>query len=290
MLSSAAAVGFLQANFKRTFENAEKEVEVAINQLIRLSGGSFGTTEKCDAQKKVSNALSEIKKQVTKFNSSALFFIGLNIDPMNPQLHKLLMGSGDDLFLPKSNGKRPKRKKEQSEQERVKGIVSPKIREKQGVASVLVEVRTKQESGEAAQELAKNSSVAAPVPRKAGSFENSGRKRLKYKNTKFEEQEKYSEEEMKRLLAELSSSSDNDGPEKRLIHCEFGAEADAIKESGPGSCNTGMPDQMSARGSDLHEKKCSLQSPTHEKLLLSECEKNNGQMSLLEFEDGEIFD
>ena len=74
MLSSAAAVGFLQANFKRTFEDAEKEVEVAINQLIRASGGSIGTTEKCDAQKKVSNALSEIKKQVTKFNSSALFF------------------------------------------------------------------------------------------------------------------------------------------------------------------------------------------------------------------------
>ena len=85
MLSLAAAVGFLQANFKRTFEDAEKEVEVAINQLIRASGGSIGTTEKCDARKKVSNALSEIKKQVTKFNSSALFFIGLNIDPMNPQ-------------------------------------------------------------------------------------------------------------------------------------------------------------------------------------------------------------
>ena len=115
MLSSAAAVGFLQANFKRAFEDAEKEVEVAINQLIRASVGSNGTTEKCDAQKKVSNALSEIKKQMTKFNTSALFFIELNIDLMNPQLHKHLLGSGDNLLLPKANGNGPKRKKEQTE-------------------------------------------------------------------------------------------------------------------------------------------------------------------------------
>ena len=76
-----------------------------------------------------------------------------------------------------------------------------------------------------------------------------------------------------------------------MIHCEFRAEADAIKEIEPVACNTGMGNQLSARDSLLHEmRKCSLQSPTYEKILLSESEKNNGQTSPLEFEDGEVFE
>ena len=113
MLNTSYALATLQNNFKKSFESSEKEIALAINHLERAVGGDVAASEIGDLKKKVNDSFLEIKKLVIKFNSSALFFIGINVDPLNPRLHELLTGSRNELSLLS----KPKSKKKRSDKE-----------------------------------------------------------------------------------------------------------------------------------------------------------------------------
>ena len=93
MLNTASAAATMQNSFKKVFENAEKEVDVAVNHFVRATGCDVNNVEVEELRKRVGESLNNIKKLVLKFNASALFFIGLNVDPLNPKLHNLITGS-----------------------------------------------------------------------------------------------------------------------------------------------------------------------------------------------------
>ena len=112
MISSTFALASLQSNFKKSFESAEKDVELSITHVERALENNIGAPEISDLRKKVGDSFTEVKKQLVKFNSSALFFIGLNIDPLNPNLHDLVSGSRDELALFLKSRKRGKKNEE----------------------------------------------------------------------------------------------------------------------------------------------------------------------------------
>ena len=100
MINSSMTIAGLQSQFKKSFDDAEKELDVGILHVERaLDVGGNARIEVVDLKKKVSESFAKIKKIVMKFNSSALFFIGLNVDPLNPRLHEFLTADCNDLSV-----------------------------------------------------------------------------------------------------------------------------------------------------------------------------------------------
>ena len=115
MVKSSVTVAGLQSQVKKAFDDAEKELDVGILHLERaLDVGGKATLEVVDGLKEtVSEIFAKIKKIVMKFNSSALFFIGLNVGPLKPRLHVFFTADCNDLSLI-SRRIRKNRKKERS--------------------------------------------------------------------------------------------------------------------------------------------------------------------------------
>ena len=106
-LNTMMALASLQSTFKKTLVEAETEMDLAMKHVERAAeNGDVGTDEVADMRKKVLEAFSNVKRLMIRFNSAALFFIGLNIDPMNPRIHDLVSGSIDSLSVMKKKNKR----------------------------------------------------------------------------------------------------------------------------------------------------------------------------------------
>ena len=100
MINSSMTIAGLQSQFKKSFDDAEKELDVGILHVERaLDVGGNARIEVVDLKKKVSESFIKIKKIVMKFNSSALFFIGLNKDPLSPRFNEFLTVDCNDLSL-----------------------------------------------------------------------------------------------------------------------------------------------------------------------------------------------
>ena len=97
MLNTASAAASLQGHFKKTFDNVEKDVDLAVNHFVRAAGDGINQAEVQELRKRIFDSFTDVKKLVVKFNASALFFIGINVDPLNPRLHDLVTGSRDEL-------------------------------------------------------------------------------------------------------------------------------------------------------------------------------------------------
>ena len=92
MLNTASAAATMQNSFKKVFENAE-EVDVAVNHFVCAAGSDVNKVEVEELRQRVGESLNDIKKLILKFNAFALFFIGLNVEPLNPNLYNLITGS-----------------------------------------------------------------------------------------------------------------------------------------------------------------------------------------------------
>ena len=85
MLSSAA-VFTLQMNFKKVFVKAEADIMMAVHQYEAAMEYATQTRRPTEAdlmRSAVKSSLKNIKKGVAKFNSAAITFIALNMDPMS---------------------------------------------------------------------------------------------------------------------------------------------------------------------------------------------------------------
>ena len=74
----------------------------------RVGNGAFGArftfarggpSELKQLKKKVNESFLSVKKTVTKFNTSTLYYIGMNVDPLNPRFHDFLTGTKNNLAL-----------------------------------------------------------------------------------------------------------------------------------------------------------------------------------------------
>ena len=92
------AAAKIQSHFPKTFEDAEKEIELGIVQVRRaLHSPEPALSELKQLKKKVNESFLAVKKTVTKFNTSALYFIGLNADHLNLRFLDFLTGAKNDL-------------------------------------------------------------------------------------------------------------------------------------------------------------------------------------------------
>ena len=116
MMNTTFAISSLQSHFKKTFETSEKEVELAILHVEQNIGNSEkAAVEISDLKKKVAQSFGNVKKLVMQFNSASLFFIGLNIDPLNTRLKEFL--TSDDFGLRKQQNRRERRLKKEANDE-----------------------------------------------------------------------------------------------------------------------------------------------------------------------------
>ena len=90
MLNTAAAAGSLQSNFKKVFDNVDKEVDLAVNHFVRAAGNAVQKEEIDEFRKRIGDSFTDLKKLLIKFNRSAFYFIGLNVEPSDPKLHDLV--------------------------------------------------------------------------------------------------------------------------------------------------------------------------------------------------------
>ena len=99
-LNSAMAAAKIQSHFRKTIDEAEKEIELGIKHVRRaLHSPEAALSELKQLKKKVNESFLLVKRTVTEFNTSALYLIGLNVDPLNPRFHDCLSGAKNDLAL-----------------------------------------------------------------------------------------------------------------------------------------------------------------------------------------------
>ena len=70
MLNTAAAAGNLQKNFKKIFDNADKEVDLAVNHFVRAAGNAVRKQETDEFRKKIGDSFTDPKKLLIKIKQA----------------------------------------------------------------------------------------------------------------------------------------------------------------------------------------------------------------------------
>ena len=266
MMNTTFAVSSLQTHFKKTFENSEKEVELAILHVEQSVPKSDKTdVEIRDLRKKVSESFCTLKKMVMQFNSASLYFIGLNIDPLNTRLTEFL--NSDDFGLRKQRKRKWRlEEKEAAEKAMQRDQKKRKAGETSNVEKELFETgqavshekEGAEKFGQERKIKAKDAAVRKPLfeteqatsttksktsgkappkvkPQRSdvdsGQAKKGGEKKIapviqeksvrgsdstktkKIPKSRPAAHEKYTDEEMRAFTAEMSASSEEDGPQ-----------------------------------------------------------------------------
>ena len=230
MMNATFAISSLQSHFKKSFDTGEKEVELAILHVEQSVGKSEkAVAEIRDLRKKVSESFGNVKKLVMQFNSACLFFIGLNVDPLNTRLNEFLLS--DDFGLTKQKARKERR-------ERMEG--ADKLRRKlekeqnQLVRKPLFDADDKISCSKAKRKKVETmaceiggSEVKADEKKSGGGMlielrsatdpigealcpKPASRKKAGKGKKGADKNQKYTEEEMRKIEAELSPSSEED--------------------------------------------------------------------------------